>query len=56
MQEIKNILIQIHNELMKISVKGDDTIALASCLQALRQLVNNNINTGEEIMENYGCE
>lgn len=40
MQEIKNALIQIHNELMKISVKGDDTIALANCLQALRQLVN----------------
>lgn len=52
MQEIKNILIQIHNELMKISVKGDDTIALANCLQALRQLVNNQIR--DEGEENYG--
>lgn len=52
MQEIKNVLIQIHNELMKISVKGDDTIALANCLQALRQLVNN--QTRDEGEENYG--
>ena len=40
MQITKNVLIQIHNELMKISVKGDDTITLGNCLQALRQLVN----------------
>jgi hypothetical protein len=48
----KQILIQIHNELMKISVKGDDTITLGNCLQALRQLVNNNLN--EEATEDNG--
>lgn len=34
-----NKLVQIHNELCTISVKGEDAITMAKCLIALREMI-----------------
>lgn len=36
----KELLIKIFNTLSSISTKGEDTLAMADCLRALAQLVN----------------
>ena len=53
MQDIKDALIRIHNELMTISVKGDDTIALANCLHGLRQIIKYYVNEEEREEKEY---
>lgn len=37
--EQKNILAQVHNLLCDISVRGEDTIKLASCITAVRTML-----------------
>ena len=38
-QDKLTYLAQIHNKLLTISVKGDDCISMAECLQALRNYI-----------------
>lgn len=45
---MKDTLIQIHNALITISVKGEDTITMAKCLMALRELVQSQEEGGKE--------
>lgn len=50
-QELKEQLFQIYNALMSISTKGEDSIIMVQCLQALSYLINNYSNDIEAIKE-----
>lgn len=50
-QELKEQLFQIYNALMSISTKGEDSITMVQCLQALSYLINNCSNNTEMIKE-----
>lgn len=41
-------LIRIYNTLSLISTKGEDTVAMAQCLLALKQIIDNENNKTEE--------
>lgn len=41
-------LIRIYNTLSIISTKGEDTVAMAQCLLALKQIIEENNNKKEE--------
>lgn len=39
---MNNNLIHIYNTLMRISTKGEDTVAMAQCLISLKQIIEDN--------------
>lgn len=41
-------LVEIHNALCSISVKGEDAITMAKCLMTLRELVEQSVKENEE--------
>lgn len=47
-QEQKQQLTNIHNALMNISTKGNDTILMCQCLMALQQVIEEEEKKEEE--------